>query len=134
MSCPNSDPNFDKMLANFIDTQSDYPIKRKYLFYYVCVVARLLLYSYVFINIENSYMIPIIILLSFVSLVNLYNNLDMETQWWSKKYQFVITLIIFILGIFISFNIFEINKKIIPIMLFASLFGGIFQSTAITFC
>ena len=32
MLCPNSDPNFDKMLSNFIDITKDYPKKENKFF------------------------------------------------------------------------------------------------------
>ena len=77
------------------------------------------------------------------SAINLYKNLNITSQWWSKKFQLVISLLIFIIGIISLY--FIINKKeviifnilfvkLIPILLFISLFGRIFQSLLIDFC
>ena len=131
MSCPNSDPNFNKILAKF---NSDNPEKRKFIFYFICIVIRLLLYSFIYVNIENKYTIPIVALLALASVYNLRNNLNDTQQWWSKKYQFIIALLIFIFSIIIMTDTYALNKKIIPILLFTSLFGGIFQSMLVDFC
>ncbi len=143
MSCPNSDANFDKMLSNFIDTTKDYPKKRKLIFYFICIVVRLLLYSFIYYNINNTYIVILATILSLFSIINLYKNLNMNQQWWSKKFQFIISSLVFIVGIAsLIFIYYEKNVKIlnipfvkfIPILLFISLFGGIFQSLLIDFC
>lgn len=133
--CPNSDPNFDKILSNFIDINNvNYADVRKNLFYFVCIVVRTLLYSYVYVNRNEKWIPYVFSVFAFVSMFNLYGNLNNGNQWWSKKYQFIIALLIFICCIIIITGLCEINTKIIPTLLFASLFGGILQSFFIDFC
>jgi hypothetical protein len=134
MTCPNSDPNFDKVLSKIVDSTKDYPKKRKYLFYFICVIVRYLLYSYIYFNIDKTYIVIIAGLLSLFSMYNLYKNIGNTRQWWSKKFQLLISILVFISCIIVLFNLYQINRKIIPILLFISLFGGFFQSLFIEFC
>lgn len=135
MSCPNSDPQFDKTMANFYDINSpDYPTNRKYTFYCVCIIVRFILYYLIYLNINKPYVTEIVTFFALVSLFNLYPKMDKpnQQQWWSRKFQFIIALFIALVG---GLSLVQPQHKyIIPILLFVSLFGGIFQSTLIDFC
>jgi hypothetical protein len=140
----NSDPNFDKILSNFTNTSSkNYPQVRKRLYYFVCIVVRLILYSLVLFYKDKLWMPYLILLVSLFSIYNLYNSIysntgKKQTQWWSKKFQLVISILLLLVSICIilqnrlNFK-FKINTVVIPLLLYISLFGGILQSLFITF-
>ena len=116
MSCPNSDPNFDKVLSNFYDIKSlDYPSNRKYTFYFVCIIVRFLLYYFVYVNIDKPYIVEIITFLAFASLFNLYPKINEpnQRQWWSRQFQFAIALLISVVGILVIFKLLNVERKMI---------------------
>ena len=42
--CPNSDPNFDKIMSRWFDiTSKDYPSNRKKVYYLICIWVRYIL-------------------------------------------------------------------------------------------
>lgn len=136
MSCPNSDPNFDKVMANFYDINAiNYPEKRKQTYYFVCIIIRFILYASIYKFIDKPYLLEIVTFLALVSLFILYPKLNEpnQRQWWSRSFQFTIALLIAVMGCLILLGE-NINKKVIPILLLISLFGGIFQSLFIDFC
>ena len=70
--CPNSDPNFDKVMSNFFDiTSSDYPSNRKMVFYSVCIWVRLALYYYIYKNKDENYIPYLVGALAIGSIMNL---------------------------------------------------------------
>jgi hypothetical protein len=136
MSCPNSDPQFDKTMANFYDINAiNYPEKRKQTYYFVCIIFRFILYASLYKFIDKPYVLEIITGFALLSLLLLYPKINEpnQQQWWSRKFQFIIALLISVIGSLILFGE-NINRKIVPILLLISLFGGIFQSMLIDFC
>ena len=138
MSCPNSDKNFDKTLSNFVDiTSEDYPNTRKHIFYGVCVPVRLMLYTLVFIYRDAPAIQYIIAIASLIAIINLGNTLlnndTVTNQWWSKKFQLFIAILLLISTV-LKISGYNISTMVVPIILFASLFGGVLQSMLITFC
>jgi len=139
--CPNSDPNFDKILSRWFDTSSkEYPEVRKKIYYLICITLRLFLYSLIFIYKDNPIIPYIIAILSCFAIYNLYPSFTFSTeskpqqQWWSKRFQFIISVLLFITSILLILKVKSIPSVTIPILLYISLFGGIFQSMFITFC
>lgn len=138
MSCPNSDPNFDKVLSNFFDTRSsNYPNTRMALFYFVCVWARYALYTLVYFHRDNYYIPFIIGIASLVSIVNLSSTLitDPKTYfrpWWSKSFQLVNSIVILVVCYLVHYKL--LKSIYIPMLLFISLAGGVIQSVFTKFC
>lgn len=128
MSCPNYDPNFNKILNVF---SLDSPNSRKNLFYNVCIFVRFIIILVVLLNYKKWWLPYIILIISLFTIYNLYSNLN-GNQWWSKKFQLVISILLLIISIIAIFNT---NISIlIPILLLISLFGGVYQSLFIDFC
>jgi len=124
------DPQFDKLLlsSNLISSdnmESD----KKFLFYYVCIVVRFILYSLTLVFHDYKYLPHLILVFSLFALLNLLISLSKgnNNQWWSKKFQLVIAILLIIASIMLIFN-WSSNTYLIPIILFGSLFGGIIQS------
>ena len=135
--CPNSDPNFDKILKKLFDSSS--PEIRKKVYYFVCIIVRLFLFSLVYIYKDKPSIPYIILLASLVSIFNLYPSVTKQgysgqQQWWSKRFQFIISLLLFIISLLLIFKVKKVKTIMIPIILFISLFGGIIQSFFISFC
>ena len=133
--CPNSDPNFDKVLIKLFGSSS--PEIRKKVYYFICIIVRLFLFSLVYVYKDHPSVPYIVGLASLVSVFNLYPSMSKDVyatqeQWWSKRFQFVVGLLLLVCSILLIFK--KITSIILPILLFISLFGGIFQSMFVTFC
>jgi hypothetical protein len=132
--CPNSDPSFDKFLARFVDTRGgDYPAKRRQIFYTVCIVVRLILYSSVFL-IKDQWWMPILIgMFAMIALVGLLPSISNPgNQWWSKRFQLGISITLVIACILTYFK--KIETVFVPVILMGSLVGGVAQSLMVKFC
>jgi hypothetical protein len=138
MSCPNSDPNFDKVLGIVFDINSPkYVNVRMALFYFVCIWVRYALYSFIYFN-RNHYLVPIVVgIASSFSVFNLVSSLLKQPEvyyrtWWSKTFQLTNAIILIPICIMVYNKM--INSIYIPLILFISLFGGIIQSLFTKFC
>jgi hypothetical protein len=134
--CPNSDPNFDKILVKLFGSST--PEIRKKVYYFICIIVRLFLFSLVYIYKDHPSIPYIIGLASIVGISNLYPSMtkqgySTQHQWWSKRFQFMIAILLFVTSVLLIFKITS-STIFIPIILFISLFGGIMQSMLITFC
>lgn len=132
--CPNSDPNFDKVMANFFDiTSKSYPSNRKMVFYGICIWVRFALYYYIYKHRDEKYIPYVIGALAVGSIMNLKNSVDNPgRQWWSKRFDLMISILLLISCVG------AIMKKLptvyIPYLLYLSLISGIIQSLTVTFC
>ena len=118
MDCPNSDPEFNKIIGEKT------PEERSNLFV-VCVLVRTLLYSGVYHYIENP-LTPIFVGIG--SLISVY-QLSKPTenrQWWSKKFQLIMSLFVLLACI--------VAPVYVPLLLFSSLFGGVLQRLSVKLC
>jgi hypothetical protein len=138
MGCPNSDPNFDKMLGVFFNINSpNYVNVRMALFYFVCIWVRYALYSFIYYN-RNHFLVPIIVgIAASFSIFNLTSTLIKQPDtyyrpWWSKNFQLINAIILLVICILVYNK--SINSIYIPLILFISLFGGIIQSLFTKFC
>jgi len=132
--CPNSDPNFDKVMSKFFDiTAKDYPSKRKIVYYGICIWVRLALYTYIYKHKDEKYIPYLVGVLSLAAIMNLQSSLDNPgNQWWSKRFDLLISVLLLLSCIGVVMG--KIDTVYIPILLYASLIGGILQSFSITFC
>jgi len=142
-NCPNSDTNFNKVLDKLFGNHT--PETRKKVFYLICIIFRLFLYSLVYVYKDSKWMPYVVGILSAFSVYHLYsdikNNVNNNRQWWSKKFELIISILVFgsCLTLIIQQMIGiskdkQISTKIPPLLLFISLFTGIIQSFFITFC
>ena len=118
-TCPNSDPNFNKIIGNRT------PEERSNL-YIVCVLVRSLLYYgvYMYRNVPATrYIVGAASAASAIQLSGPTEN----KQWWSKKFQLVMSILVLIACI--------VNKMdIASYLLFTSLAGGIIQRMFAQLC
>jgi hypothetical protein len=81
---------------------------------------------------RNSLVIQLLVLLgAFVGIINLGKRMD-GNQWWSKKFQFVMSVII--AGLVILTFLKKVRAWTIPAAMLFSLMGGILQSFVVGFC
>lgn len=129
MSCPNGDPAFNKVLQQLVGESS--PNTRKYIYYYVCIWVRLVLYGAVWLFREKAHIPFLVGVPSAYAVYHLSTSPDGE-QWWSKKFQLGMALLITFACV--SRVVFKTNSTIIPALLFFSLFGGVAQSVFVKWC
>jgi hypothetical protein len=132
--CPNSDPNFDKFMAKFFDiTASDYPSKRRMVFYGICIWVRLALYTFIYYKRDYKYMPHIVGISALLSIGNLQSSISNPgKQWWSKRADLLISVLLLLSCVGVIMG--KVPSIAMPVLLYLSLFGGILQSFFITFC
>jgi O-antigen/teichoic acid export membrane protein len=126
------DPQFDKLLLLLgLISPNSMESDKKFLFYYVCIVVRFIIYSLTLIFYDYKYLPYIILFASLLSAINLSSSLlqAFNDQWWSKKFQLAVAILLMIISVLLIFNVIT-NTYIIPIILYISLFVGILQSLA----
>lgn len=124
------DPQFDKLLLSLNLISADkMESDKKFLFYYICIVVRFILYSLTLVFHDYKYLPYLVLLFALFSTLNLSTSLlkGPNNQWWSKKFQLVIGILLIISCIMLILNLTS-NTYIIPIILFTSLFVGILES------
>ena len=135
MTCPNSDPNFDSFLFNsgLIDpTQPDIPYQRRRIYYTICIMFRLFLAGLVYQLKDKHYVHMLLGVSAILSIINLYPKLNNTRQWWSVKYQFFIAVVLLISSILVHLG--KIRSDILPLILYASVIGGIIISFSVKSC
>jgi len=132
--CPNSDPDFDKIMSKWFDiTSNDYPSNRKKVYYGVCIWVRLILFSLVFYYREYKYMPYILGVFSIFSIIHYKDNIKTAgRQWWSKRFDLTIAILLLISSVLVIRG--KIDPVFMPVILYTSLLGGVIQSFLIKFC
>jgi len=129
--CPNSDNDFNKIIASLMG--NSLPETRRKLFYFTCIPVRLVLFFMVYYFRNWTYMPFLLGIISFITAIRLSKSVfDPGTQWWSKRWQFFISTILFIVCVSVYFK--KIDNSAMSIVLFISLAIGILQSLFIKFC
>jgi len=137
-TCPNSDPEFDKVLKKIVakfTNNDDYNTIRKNIYYFVCIWVRFALYLTVFFLRESKIVQVIVLILSFVATINLayqYFTLGAGKQWWSKQFILFMAFIIFSSSVLTLLK--QIHSLWTPMLLFFSLAFGVYQSLNVEFC
>lgn len=127
MKCPNGDPSFSRLLGN------PSPATRKQIFYTICIFIRFALYSAVLLGRNQSWVQLIVGIASLFAIITLIPSIkNAGHQWWSKRFQLIMSILIIISCIASYLGI--VNSITIPIALYVSLIGGITQSFWITWC
>ena len=132
--CPNSDPDFDKVMSKFFDiTAKDYPSKRKMVYYGICIWVRLALYTFIYYKRDYKYTPYIVGVLALGTIMNLQGSISNPgKQWWSKRFDLLISVLLLLSCVGVIMG--KIPSIVMPLLLYLSLFGGILQSFFITFC
>ena len=134
--CPNDDPYFTRTMYRIGllrkgMTAEEIVQRRKQVYYTICIAFRALLIAVVY-YLRSSLVIQFLVLLgAVVGIVNLGKRMD-GNQWWSKKFQFVMSL--FIAGLVVLTFLKKVKAWTIPAAMLFSLVGGILQSFVVGFC
>lgn len=134
--CPNDDPYFTRTMYRIGllrkgMTAKEIVQRRKQVYYSICILVRTLLIVIVY-YLRSSLIIQLLVLLgAFVGIINLGKRMD-GNQWWSKKFQFVMSVII--AGLVILTFLKKVKAWTIPAAMLLSLMGGILQSFMVGFC
>jgi hypothetical protein len=134
--CSVGDVNFDNILKKLklADPSSiNFSQQKKFLFYHVCIIVRLLLFYLIYRNRNEQWLYYILFIASSFAVYNLGSTIN-GNQWWSRKFQFIIAITVFICSAIILSQKYDLDKRIIPFVLFVSLTGGIYQSLFVNWC
>jgi hypothetical protein len=81
---------------------------------------------------RNSLVVQLLVLLgAVIGIVNLGNRMT-GNQWWSKKFQFIMSVVI--AGLVVLTFLKKVKAWTIPAAMLFSLVGGILQSFVVGFC
>ena len=136
MGCPNDDPYFTRTMYRIGllrrgMTAQDIVNRRRVIYYSVCVVIRLTLIAVVY-KLRDSVIVQGLVMAgALMGVVNLGGRYE-GNQWWSKKFQLLMSCIIVIMVILTYLK--YVKSWTIPLAMAVSLAGGLLQSFMIRFC
>ncbi len=136
MECPNDDPYFTRTMYRIGllrrgMTAEEIANRRRVIYYCVCVVIRLTLIAVVY-KLRDSIIVQGLVMVgALIGVVNLGGRYE-GNQWWSKKYQLLMSCIIVIMVILTYLK--YVKSWTIPFAMAVSLAGGVLQSFMIRFC
>lgn len=134
--CPNDDPYFTRTMYRIGLLKKGMKAKeivekRKQVYYSICIIVRALIIAAVYF-LRNSLVVQLLVLLGAVlGIVNLGNRMT-GNQWWSKKFQFIMSVVI--AGLVVLTFLKKVKAWTIPAAMLFSLVGGILQSFVVGFC
>ena len=136
MVCPNDDPYFTRTLYRIGLLKRGMSARelvdhRRLLFYCICIVVRATLIVAVYYWRNVVFVQALVLLGALLGVFNLSSRSG-GTQWWSKKFQLMMSVIIVVLVILVYFG--RVKSWVIPAAMLASLLGGILQSFLVGFC
>lgn len=136
MGCPNDDPYFTRTMYRIGllrrgMTAQDIVNRRRVIYYCVCVVIRLTIIAVVYKLRDNVIVQGLVMAGALMGVVNLGGRYE-GNQWWSKKFQLLMSCIIVILVILTYLK--YVKSWTIPLAMAVSLAGGLLQSFMIRFC
>jgi hypothetical protein len=108
--------------------------RRRLIFYCVCIVVRAAIIVTVY-HWRNVRFVQLLVLIgALVGIKNLWSRNE-GTQWWSKKFQLLMSVIIAIVVILVFFKVLSKTQSwLIPAAMTVSLVAGILQSFVVGFC
>jgi hypothetical protein len=105
--------------------------RRRLVYYCICIVVRAVLIVTVYHWRNSVFVQAVVLVAAIMSIVNLWNR-NRGTQWWSKKFQLMMSVIIVLLVILVYLG--KVKSCFIPAAMLVSLLGGILQSLVVGFC
>ena len=139
MVCPNDDPYFTRMMYRMGllkrgMSARELVERRRLIFYCICIVVRAALIVTVY-HWRNVRFVQLLVLIgALVGIMNLWSR-NGGTQWWSKKFQLLMSVIIAIVVILVFFKVLSKTQSwLIPAAMTVSLAAGILQSCVVGFC
>ena len=136
MVCPNDDPYFTRTMYRIGLLQRGMSAReiverRRLIYYSICIVVRAALIVTVYYW-RNATLVQVLVLLgALMGVINLGNRSG-GTQWWSKKFQLMMSIILVVLVVLVYFG--RVKSWVIPAAMLFSLLGGILQSLLVGFC
>jgi hypothetical protein len=134
--CPNDDPSFTTMLYKMGMLRHDMSPKevvamRMRIYYCVCIIVRAALIIAVY-HWRNSSITRVLVFVgAMLGVINLGRRM-VGNQWWSKKFQFIMSIIIAVTVILTQLK--KIGSWSMSAAMLVSLAGGVAQSFAVRFC
>ena len=134
--CPNDDPYFTRMMYRMGllkrgMSACDLVERRRLVFYSICIVVRAALIVTVY-HWRNVRFVQLMVLLgALVGVMNLSTRIG-GTQWWSKRFQLMMSIIIAVVVVLVYFG--RLESWVIPAAMLTSLMGGVIQSFVVGFC
>ena len=134
--CPNDDPVFTTLFYKIGILQKSMSPKevvamRMQVYYCVCIIVRAAIVVAIY-HWRNSNVVRVLVFVgAIIGMVNLGSRMT-GTQWWSKKFQFVMSIIIVLTVIFTHFKM--VDSRAMSIAMLVSLIGGVVQSFVVGFC
>lgn len=136
MVCPNDDTYFTRTmykmgLLHRGMSASQIVERRRLVYYGICIFFRAALIVTVY-HWRNARFVQALVLAGALFGVMNLGSRTGGTQWWSKKFQLVMSIIIAMVVILVYFG--RVNSWVIPAAMLVSLLGGILQSFVVGFC
>ena len=136
MVCPNDDPYFTRVMYRMGllkrgMTARELVERRRIVYYSICIVVRAALIVTVY-HWRNVRFVQLLVLLgALVGVMNLSRRVD-GTQWWSKRFQLMMSIILVVAIVLVYFG--RLKPWVIPAAMLVSLLGGVIQSFVVGFC
>jgi hypothetical protein len=136
MQCPHDDPYFTRMMYRMKLLKKGMKAGeivnvRRNTYYFICVIVRLSIIGIDFMLKDSIIVHGLVLLGCIIAISNFLHRIN-GTQWWSKKFQFMMAFIIAILVILSYLD--KVKTWTIPAAMLVSLLGGILQSFVMGFC
>ena len=134
--CPNDDPSFTRTMYTIGllkkgMSPNEVVAMRMRIYYCICIIIRAALIVAVY-HWRNKFIVRVLVFLgAMLGIINLGSRMT-GTQWWSKKFQFIMSIIIAVMVILTHFNI--VDSRSMSAAMLVSLAGGVAQSFAVGFC
>ena len=134
--CPNDDPSFTQTMYKIGLLKKGMSPKeivqmRAQVYYCSCIIVRAALIVAVYHWRNYSVTRVLVFVGAMIGVVNLGTRMT-GTQWWSKKFQFIMSVIIVGLVILTHFNM--VDSRSMAAAMLVSLVGGVAQSFVVGFC
>lgn len=134
--CPNDDPSFTHTMYTIGMLKKGMSSKeilqmRAQVYYCICIIVRAALIVAVY-HWRNKFVVRVLVFVgAMIGVINLGSRMT-GTQWWSKKFQFIMSIIIG--GSAILSELKMIDSRSMSAAMLVSLLTGIAQSFVVGFC
>lgn len=127
MTCVYPSDGVVRRLLEWAHLSTPIPLLRTQLYYLVCIFFRLALYNLVFVLRKEKYTPVLVGVCALLAIVFLSFSAFQPhpRQWWSKKFQFVLSLLIFVSCIATYRG--HLSTMVVPVLLYMSIIGGLIQ-------
>jgi hypothetical protein len=134
--CPNDDPSFTTILYKMGMLSHDMSpnevvAMRMRIYYCICIIIRAALIVAVYHWRNYSLTRVLVFMGAMLGVINLGGRM-IGNQWWSKKFQFIMSIIIAVTVILTQLK--KIGSWSMSAAMLVSLAGGVAQSFAVRFC